>query len=279
MSPLQLKQYLDKISLALPGVENGKVTTEFVADSVSLALLQKAQHQAIPFENFDVFAGGVISLKQEARFEKLVSHPRGGYCFEVNGLFLDVLTELGFQAEPKLARVHLGDTPSGRSHQVTLVTIDEERWIVDVGFGSHTSRAPIKLVVDVEQHADFQLFRFVEVEDFGYLLQRRNEERWIDLYSLDMAFAWQGDIEYANHYTSTSVNTVFTQSLTAALATQEGSVTLLDRVLRCRVGEEEVSVIELEEHEYFAVIARELGIEVGAPQQAAILKRLFNKSI
>ncbi|GAL21507.1 hypothetical protein JCM19235_4989 [Vibrio maritimus] len=54
---------------------------------------------------------------------------------------------------------------------------------------------------------------------------------------------------------------------------------MLDRVLRCRVGEKEVSVIELEEHEYFAVIARELGIEVGAPQQAAILKRLFNKSI
>lgn len=112
-----------------------------------------------------------------------MSHPRGGYCFEVNGLLLDALTNLGFQAEPKLARVHLGDTPSGRSHQVTLVTIDEERWIVDVGFGSHTPRAPIKVVVDVEQHADFQLFRFVEVEDYGYLLQRRNEDGWMDLYT------------------------------------------------------------------------------------------------
>lgn len=65
MSPLQLKQYLDKTGLALPGVDNGKVTTEFVADSVCLALLQKAQHQAIPFENFDVFTGGAISSSKK----------------------------------------------------------------------------------------------------------------------------------------------------------------------------------------------------------------------
>ncbi len=209
------------------------------------------------------------------RFEKLVTHSRGGYCFEVNALFLEVLETLGYSVKPKLARVHLSGTPSGRSHQVTLVTIGEDHWVADVGFGSNTPRAPIKLVANVEQQAGFQVFRFIEMEDFGYLLQRRVEDGWLDLYSLDLVFVARGDIEYANHYTSTSPNAVFTQSLTAALATAEGSVTLLDTILRHRRGEQETNVSELEQHSYFDVVEREFGIVVPEEKRALILARLY----
>jgi N-hydroxyarylamine O-acetyltransferase len=156
------------------------------------------------------------------------------------------------------------------------VTIGEDHWVADVGFGSNTPRAPIKLVANIEQQADFQVFRFVEVEDFGYLLQRRVEDGWLDLYSLDLAFAARGDIEYANHYTSTSPNAVFTQSITAALATAEGSVTLLDTTLRLRQGEQEITVNELDKYSYFDVVEREFGIVVPAERRALILARLYS---
>lgn len=276
MTPNQLLQYLDKLDVTLSGVDDGVVSNTFLASYVDLTKLQSAQHRTIPFENFDVFAGDSISLESEVRFEKLVTHSRGGYCFEVNALFLEVLETLGYRVKPKLARVHLSGTPSGRSHQVTLVTIGEEHWVADVGFGSNTPRAPIKLVVNIEQQADFQLFRFVEVEDFGYLLQRRVEDGWLDLYSLDLAFAANGDIEYANHYTSTSPNAVFTQSITAALATTEGSVTLLDKTLRHRQGEQEIEVNELDKHVYFDVVEREFGIVVPDEKRALILAHLFS---
>ncbi|MGR5502392.1 arylamine N-acetyltransferase family protein [Vibrio sp. DNB22_10_4] len=276
MTPNQLQQYLDKLDITLCGVDSGVVRNTFLASNADLSKLQKAQHRTIPFENFDVFAGDSISLESEVRFEKLVTHSRGGYCFEVNALFLEVLKTLGYHVQPKLARVHLSGTPSGRSHQVTLVTVSEEQWVVDVGFGSNTPRAPIKLVANVEQQADFQVFRFIEVEDFGYLLQRRVEEGWLDLYSLDLVFAARGDIEHANHYTSTSPNAVFTQSITAALATAEGNVTLLDTTLRHRQGEQETKVSELDKHGYFDVVEREFGIVVPEEKRALILARLYS---
>ncbi|GMQ45544.1 arylamine N-acetyltransferase family protein [Vibrio sp. 10N] len=275
MSPNQLQQYLNRVDLTLSGVDGGVVSSRFLASYAHLTQLQKAQHLTIPFENFDVFAGEAISLEPEVRFDKLVNQSRGGYCFEVNALFLEVLSSLGYHAKPKLARVHLADTPSGRSHQVTLVTIKDEQWVVDVGFGSNTPRSPIKLVANIEQQADFQVFRFIEVEDFGYLLQRRVEEGWQDLYSLDMTFVGEGDIEYANHYTSTSTNTVFTQSMTAALATKEGSVTLLDTTLRCRHCDQEVWALDLKQDHYFEVIEKEMGIVFPEEKRAHVLARLY----
>ena len=53
-----------------------------------LEALHRAQHCTIPFENFDILLGRGISLEPAALLDKLVNSPRGGYCFELNGLYL-----------------------------------------------------------------------------------------------------------------------------------------------------------------------------------------------
>ncbi len=75
----------------------------FHPDLALLSALTQAHTQSIPFENLDVLLGLPISLEPEALFQKLVVDRRGGYCFEQNGLFLEVLRELGFQW-PRSAR-------------------------------------------------------------------------------------------------------------------------------------------------------------------------------
>jgi len=79
-----------------------------------LEVLHRAQAYTIPFENFDILLGRGIALEPAALCDKLVRRARGGYCFELNGLFLLALRAFGFDARALLARVHLTGTPTGR---------------------------------------------------------------------------------------------------------------------------------------------------------------------
>lgn len=79
------------------------------APEVSLVCLKKlvlGQLHNIPFEDLDVFHGHKEpSLDTDALFEKIVVNKRGGYCFELNGLFARLLTTLGFACRSHMARV------------------------------------------------------------------------------------------------------------------------------------------------------------------------------
>jgi len=48
---------------------------------------------AVPFENLDIHRGVPIVLSVPAFYEKIVTKRRGGYCYELNGLFAWLLAE------------------------------------------------------------------------------------------------------------------------------------------------------------------------------------------
>lgn len=56
-------------------------------DLSTLTALMSAQLQSVPFENTEVQAGRIPSMIPEEITEKIVTNSRGGYCYEVNGLF------------------------------------------------------------------------------------------------------------------------------------------------------------------------------------------------
>ncbi|MET0501829.1 MAG: arylamine N-acetyltransferase, partial [Candidatus Binatia bacterium] len=97
---------------------------------VSVAAL-KGLHFAhvhnVPFENLDIHLGKPLSLEPADLFSKIVTHKRGGYCYEVNSFFTMVLRAFGFQVQGLLARVLYSFSDSRpRSHQLLLVTVDKE---------------------------------------------------------------------------------------------------------------------------------------------------------
>ncbi len=257
MNQTHLQAYLDKMG----------VTQSLDVSSDTLLMLHNAQHRRLPFENFDIALGRGISISEQEIIDKLIYQERGGYCFELNALLLKVLQTIGFDARPLLGRVHLSGTPSGRTHQFTLVTMGEDKWIVDVGFGSNTPRAPLPFVLNQAIHTDLQTFRFVEHELVGYMLQVQSYddvEQWIDLYSLDFEHVFDGDIVCGNHYTSTSPNSHFTSSRVAALATDSGIITLLNYSLKYRANGEVVE-IELEAGQtYLSALKTHFGIDLDA---------------
>lgn len=123
---------------------------------VSLDCLKKlvlGQLHHIPFEDLDVYHGHrEPSLETEALFEKIITNKRGGYCFELNGLFVKLLTAVGFSCRSHMARVvwhypHL--TPP--SHQVNIVTLDGQDYFCDVGFGGPIPYCPLPISFEKEQ--------------------------------------------------------------------------------------------------------------------------------
>jgi N-hydroxyarylamine O-acetyltransferase len=108
-------------------------------DAVGLEAVQRAHRMNIGFENLDVMLGRGVSVDPDAIFGKLVMGARGGYCFEHNALFGDMLGRLGFDNRPLLARVFLGlpedAAPPPMTHTFRLVDLDGQAWIADAGFG------------------------------------------------------------------------------------------------------------------------------------------------
>ena len=255
MTTFDTHAYLDRVGLSAAPAPT----------LAGLEALHRAQALAIPFENFDILLGRGISLEPEAVFDKLVRRPRGGYCFELNSLMLEALLAFGFKARPLLARVHFVGEPTGRSHQISLVTIDGEDWIADVGFGGTTALEPLKLVRDQPVTLHDSVRRFVDDPDYGVMLQMQGPDGWINMYSFDFWHVAEGDRVMGNHFTSTHPASFFTWARIAARPTPTGRVSLLDFNFRRTDGGEEQVALLAEGEPYMAALREHFGIGLDAP--------------
>src|SRR3989344_744729 len=107
-----MERYLHRVGLRSPPARTERGLRE----------LHWAQACSIPFENLTVLLGAPVALVPAALFAKLVNQKRGGYCFELNGLFAWVLKELGFEFKIHLARVKVQNpVPGPLTHQLSVV--------------------------------------------------------------------------------------------------------------------------------------------------------------
>jgi len=132
-------------------------------DVEALHTLQLAHLQTVPFENLDIHAGVPIVLDDAALTAKIVGRRRGGICYELNGAFAWLLRALGFDVTIVAANVHAGAgawTPDF-DHMALVVTIDAQRYLVDVGFGD-SCRVPLALAQRGRQHDGVQDYAMAE---------------------------------------------------------------------------------------------------------------------
>jgi N-hydroxyarylamine O-acetyltransferase len=210
-----------------------------------LQQLNRAQLFSIAFENLDIQLGRKLNLEPAALFNKMVSGKRGGYCFELNSLYLMALETFGFRARPILARVRLrGETP-GRSHLLLLVTIKDREWIADVGFGANGLRSPVPLEHGRVTVQDNTAFRLIDDGEFGTMLQTGTEDGWQNMYSFDKGVVCSGDIEMSNYFTETHPRSSFVKYRIAFLPVPDGNRSLLDFSLKIvRRGEAQLTRLE-----------------------------------
>ncbi|GGQ00551.1 arylamine N-acetyltransferase [Streptomyces mutabilis] len=120
--------------------------------------------RTVPFENLSVHLGEEIVLQEERLLDKVVGAGRGGFCYELNGLFGALLTALGYEVTLLAARVYGEGGALGipYDHLALLVrTVDGGDWLADVGFGAH-SHGPLEFAERGEQEDPGGTFRIVE---------------------------------------------------------------------------------------------------------------------
>lgn len=156
---LDVDRYLDRI-----GYRGSREPTP-----ETLAALQRAHLLAVPFEALDCYLGVPIRLEARALFDKVVSRRRGGFCYELNGLFAELLATLGYRVRRLAARPFTDNGADGLAppfaHLALLVEL-ERRWLTDVGFGFF-SREPLDVDERAPQVADGR--RYLVSEEQGGL--------------------------------------------------------------------------------------------------------------
>lgn len=206
-----------------------------------LHTLHRLHPRAIPFENLNPFTRRPVKLDLDAVERKLVTERRGGYCFEQNALFADVLLQLGFTVTPLLGRVLWGresDAVPPRTHMVLRIDLNDEAWIADVGFGSVTLTAPLRLTAGLAQPTELGTFRLADASrDALYLEVRAHDEGWARVYRFDLHPVEWIDYETSNWYTSTSPEAIFASTLIVCRVLPEARLALLNAQLSERAGD------------------------------------------
>lgn len=183
----------------------------------TLRALHAHHAQAIPFENLNPFLRLPVPLDPAALERKLVREARGGYCFEQNLLFADVLRSLQFRVTGLAARV-LWNAPENavppRGHMLLRIDLEEGVYIADVGFGGLTLTAPLRLEAGLEQETPHEPFRLLAVDE-AYVIEAKIREEWKSLYRFDLHAQLLPDYEVTNWYLANHPDSRFVRNLIA----------------------------------------------------------------
>lgn len=197
----------------------------------TLRALQLAHLRAVPFENLSIHAGQPIVLEEGALFDKIVVRGRGGFCYELNGLFAALLRAVGFEVASLSAGVWAGEGGFGPpfDHMTLLVSL-HERWLVDVGFGD-SFLEPLRLDAPGEQAQGERAYRIEAAGDQRVLWQRERDGDWQPQYRFDLQAYELADFDDRCRYHQTSPQSSFTRGRVCTRATSDGRVALSERRL------------------------------------------------
>ena len=189
--------------------------------------LHRAHLLAIPFENLDVQMRVRRPFDLDAVFEKIVDGNRGGWCYEMNGLFGWVLRELGFNVDFVAAAVERekrGD-PSLMNHLALLVHLDQT-YLADVGFGNGMlNPTPLREGPFGDGRFQFRLSRHGDCWRF------HNHPQNGATYDFTEARYEYGDFEHKARLLATTAESPFVQHLVVTKLTEDGMITLTNAAL------------------------------------------------
>lgn len=219
------------------------------ADIATLQRMMRCQLFSVPFENLDVQQGKVVSLMPEDIYRKIVDRHRGGYCYEVNGLFAMALGALGIPYQFVAARPMTYPVRRPKTHMALVVTIEGEQWLFDLGFGSYGIREPVNLNwINRDIRQGYETFKLTRTLEGNYLLQALVDGAWKNLYEFNLCPQEWVDFEPANYLNSTHPDSIFVRSLMVVLQNPSGKNVLVgDRFTSVSEGRKEEGTVRREE--------------------------------
>jgi N-hydroxyarylamine O-acetyltransferase len=218
---------------------------------------------SIPFENLDIHLGRPIILSENAFYDKIIKHHRGGFCYELNGLFAILLDNLGFKVSMLSARVARknGEFSPNFDHMTLLVQL-KHPWLVDVGFGDSFTE-PKRLNISDPQADRGKDYRFTR-KDGWTLLSRRPKRNgvWEPQYLFSLRPRNLEDFNPRCRWQQTSPNSHFKKGSICTRLTSNGRLTLTDtKFIVTRSGRKTERLLKNRE-EFAAPLRRHFGIDL-----------------
>jgi len=218
---LSADRYLERIGYSGPLALNEKVLFD----------IHEAHSFSVPYENLEIMARKPLSLAVESLYDKIVARRRGGYCFELNGIFSWLLNRLGFAPKEYFGRWVWGEplkVPMKR-HRISKVVVGGTPYICDVGVGLPTNVRPLVFETGLVQEQCGLSFRIIEDEVLGFVVQRLSDKgEWEHFYSFTEDVAQPIDFYYAHYWCTTSADSIFINSTMVHMPTKYGRNTIAD---------------------------------------------------
>ncbi len=214
-----------------------------------LRKLHRSHMLNVPFENLDIHYRNKITIDYARIYRKVVENGRGGFCFELNGLFYHLLYHLGFDCYLISARVRKEEVYGPQfDHMAIVIKLENEYWLVDVGF-RNSYLYPKKIVVNEVQMDYIDYWRIVKDPDENFILQQSNDSTVFYskyLFTLEERYPIEFIGRCEHHQTSRESQ--FTQQKLITMVTEKGRVTLTNKKLRINaLGKTEETDISNEE--------------------------------
>lgn len=220
----QMKQYLQRIDYHGPLEPEARI----------LSALQWAHLTHIPYENLNILAGIPLSLKPQDLFKKIMIDRQGGYCFELQGLFKELLEALGFFVTQYAARfLDEGAAIQMRRHHVLVVTIGSQRYLVDVGVRNEAPRKALHLTCGEAQSDGICQYRFDKDSFFGWvLLQKEQGKDWKPMYGFTEEVQIDDDYVMPSFYCEKHPDSGFNKYMKISIFKGASNFTIVDGVFK-----------------------------------------------
>ncbi len=251
---MNINKYLERIEIK---------DTDLAPNLKNLKLLQKHHLLSIPFENLDIHLKNPINLNANDFYTKIIENKRGGFCYELNGLFYKLLNQIGFESQMLSARVHIEDRKFGEEydHLAILTKLGGQEYLVDVGFGDFTAE-PIKFVLDIEQEDANGTFLIRKFDDEYLEVVKKSENEWDSEYIFKNLKRNLQEFAGMCSYHQTSTNSHFTKGKVCSVMTEDGRKSLTDKKFITTLNGKKTEIDVNSEEEFNKILKKEFGIEL-----------------
>lgn len=190
----------------------------------NLARLQRGHLLNVPYDSLDFFDRCVGTLAVDELFDRIVRKHRGGYCFELNGLFNALLRALTFETEEYFGRWLYGENlpVPPRRHRVVCVKFRKTSYLADVGIGMQSPLTPLKFVYDEIQMREGVNYRVVKDATLDNLVQFERDSKWFNYYSFDTTPQLPIDFGYVHWYLANHPDSPFLKTFLVHRMTENG---------------------------------------------------------
>ena len=213
--------------------------------------LQKNHLLSVPFENLDIHYGIPIELEVAKFYKKIVNEKRGGFCYEMNGLFQSLLNKLGFESKIVSARVYDNKKENfgeEYDHLAIIVEVNHVEYLVDVGFGEFAFH-PLKLETNEIQEDPRGNFIIEKTNDVYKVSKIMEEGKTIEYRFTNKERALH-EFKAMCKLHQTSPDSHFTQKKLISKPTANGRITITENTLKITENGIVKKTIEFREDEF-----------------------------